>query len=180
MSRGLTGEAALTAAWVVALVATLSVLFIGEVLGQMPCLLCWYQRAFMFPLPIVLGLGLWWQDARVGRYGLALSLLGGAVALLHLIEFEEPFGLSVAESMVAGTPVIAFARGSMPELVRPGLSGALVADVAEAVAAVRVVGRLDRSACRTDAIARFSADRMVDDYARLFEQVAGGGGATNR
>jgi len=108
------------------------------------------------------------------------ALLGGAVALLHLIEFEEPFGLSVAESMVAGTPVIAFARGSMPELVRPGLSGALVADVAEAVAAVRVVGRLDRSACRTDAIARFSADRMVDDYARLFEQVAGGGGATNR
>nr|WP_084863761.1 disulfide bond formation protein B [Salibaculum halophilum] len=84
MSRGLTGEAALTAAWVVALVATLSVLFIGEVLGQMPCLLCWYQRAFMFPLPIVLGLGLWWQDARVGRYGLALSLLGGAVALWHM------------------------------------------------------------------------------------------------
>ncbi|WP_425442465.1 disulfide bond formation protein B [Salibaculum halophilum] len=80
----MTGEAALTAAWVVALVATLSVLFIGEVLGQMPCLLCWYQRAFMFPLPIVLGLGLWWQDARVGRYGLALSLLGGAVALWHM------------------------------------------------------------------------------------------------
>ena len=84
MSRGLTGEAALTAAWVVALVATLSVLFIGEVLGQMPCLLCWYQRAFMFPLPIVLGLGLWWRDARVGRYGVALSLCGGAVALWHM------------------------------------------------------------------------------------------------
>lgn len=84
MSRGLTGEAALTAAWVVALVATLSVLFIGEVLGQMPCLLCWYQRAFMFPLPIVLGLGLWWRDTRVGRYGLALSLFGGAVALWHM------------------------------------------------------------------------------------------------
>ena len=84
MSRELTGEAALTAAWVVALVATLSVLFIGEVLGQMPCLLCWYQRAFMFPLPIILGLGLWWRDAHVGRYGLALSLFGGAVALWHM------------------------------------------------------------------------------------------------
>nr|WP_090929448.1 disulfide bond formation protein B [Palleronia marisminoris] len=80
----LTGEAALIAAWLVALAATLSVLFIGEVLGQMPCLLCWYQRAFMFPLAIVLGLGLWWQDARVGRYGVALSLGGGAVALWHM------------------------------------------------------------------------------------------------
>ncbi|SFH28753.1 disulfide bond formation protein DsbB [Palleronia marisminoris] len=84
MIAKLTGEAALIAAWLVALAATLSVLFIGEVLGQMPCLLCWYQRAFMFPLAIVLGLGLWWQDARVGRYGVALSLGGGAVALWHM------------------------------------------------------------------------------------------------
>ena len=83
MIARLNGEAALTAAWVVALLATLSVLFIGEVLGQMPCLLCWYQRAFMFPLAIVLGLGLWWQDARVGRYGVVLSLCGAAVALWH-------------------------------------------------------------------------------------------------
>ena len=83
MTARLTGEVALTAAWLVALAASLSVLFIGEVLGQMPCLLCWYQRAFMFPLAIVLGLGLWWQDARVGRYGITLSLGGGAVALWH-------------------------------------------------------------------------------------------------
>ncbi len=83
MIAKVTGEAALAAAWLVALAATLSVLFIGEVLGQMPCLLCWYQRAFMFPLAIVLGLGLWWQDARIGRYGVALSLGGGAVALWH-------------------------------------------------------------------------------------------------
>lgn len=108
------------------------------------------------------------------------ALLGGAVALLHLIEFDEPFGLSVAEAMVAGTPVIAVARGSMPEIVRPGLSGALVAGVDEAVAAVAVVSRLDRSACRADAVARFSAGRMVDDYVRLFEQVAGGGVPTSR
>ena len=80
----LTAEPALITAWAVALVATLSVLFIGEVLGQMPCLLCWYQRAFMFPLPVVLGLGLWWQDRGVGRFSLALSLLGGAVALWHM------------------------------------------------------------------------------------------------
>ena len=80
----LSGETALSLAWIIALISSLAVLFIGEVLGQMPCLLCWYQRVFMFPLPIVLGLGLWWQDARVGRYGVALSFCGGAVALWHM------------------------------------------------------------------------------------------------
>lgn len=84
MTGGLAGEMALAAAWVVALAASLSVLFIGEVLGQEPCILCWYQRAFMFPLAIVLGLGLWWEDRRAGRYGVVLSLGGGAVALWHL------------------------------------------------------------------------------------------------
>ncbi|MFV1878052.1 MULTISPECIES: disulfide bond formation protein B [Nioella] len=83
MTSSLRGEAALMAAWIVALFSTLSVLFIGEVLGQMPCLLCWYQRAFMFPLPIILGLGLWWKDTGVGRYGVALSLGGMAIALWH-------------------------------------------------------------------------------------------------
>ncbi len=82
------------------------------------------------------------------------ALLGGALALLHLIDFDEPFGLSVAESMVAGTPVIAYRRGSMPELIRTGVSGALVDDVADAVRAVRadpparpfgVPGRRDRA-----------------------------------
>ena len=69
----LSGEMALAAAWVAALASSLSVLFIGEVLGQAPCILCWYQRTFMFPLAIVLGLGLWWQDRRAGRYGVVLS-----------------------------------------------------------------------------------------------------------
>jgi glycosyltransferase involved in cell wall biosynthesis len=101
-------------------------------------------------------------------------LLGGAVALLHLIEFDEPFGLSVVESLATGTPVIAHPRGSMPEIVRPGLSGSLVRDVRSAVAAVRTAGDLDRAACRADARARFSADRMVDDYQLLFERVVGG------
>ena len=84
MIRRLSGETALAAAWIVALAASLAVLFIGEVLGQMPCLLCWYQRVFMFPLAVVLGLGLWWQDARVGRYGVVLGLGGAAIALWHV------------------------------------------------------------------------------------------------
>jgi glycosyltransferase involved in cell wall biosynthesis len=103
-------------------------------------------------------------------------LLGGAVALLHLIDFDEPFGLSVAESMAAGTPVIAHPRGSMPEIVRPGLSGFLVHDVPDAVAAVRASRGIDREACRADALARFSAGRMVDDYERLFERLVAGDG----
>lgn len=81
--RRVRGDTALAAAWGVALAASLAVLFIGEVLGQMPCILCWYQRAFMFPLAIILGLGLWWQDPRVGRYGVVLSLAGGAISLWH-------------------------------------------------------------------------------------------------
>lgn len=101
------------------------------------------------------------------------ALLGGAIALLHLIDFDEPFGLSVAESLITGTPVIAYPRGSMPELIRPGVSGYLVSDVAGAVLAVGAARGLDRSVCRADAIARFSADRMVDDYLELFERLVG-------
>jgi glycosyltransferase involved in cell wall biosynthesis len=100
-------------------------------------------------------------------------LLGDAAALLHLIDFEEPFGLSVIESLAAGTPVIARRRGSMPELIRDGQTGFLVESVAEAVEAVRTVGDIDRAECRADVLARFTADRMVDDYERLFAQVAG-------
>ena len=77
-------ETALGLAWIVALVASLAALFIGEVMGQTPCVMCWFQRAFMFPLAIVLGLGLWWQDSRVGRYGVALALGGAAVAMYHI------------------------------------------------------------------------------------------------
>ncbi|MCR6704850.1 MAG: glycosyltransferase [Cellulomonas sp.] len=100
-------------------------------------------------------------------------LLGGAVALLHLIDFPEPFGLSVVESMTAGTPVIAYPLGSMPELIRPGVSGVLVRDEADAVAAVPEAAGLDRAAVRADAVARFSSDRMIDDYERLFSCIIG-------
>lgn len=80
----LRGETALWLAWLVALVASLSVLFLGEVLGQTPCSLCWFQRVFMFPLTVLLGLGLWWRDPSIGRYGVVLALAGSAVALWHL------------------------------------------------------------------------------------------------
>ena len=74
-----------------------------------------------------------------------VELLGGAQALLHLIAFDEPFGYSVVEAMACGTPVIAFSRGSMGELIDDGRTGFLVADVPAAVAAVDRVATLDRA-----------------------------------
>ncbi len=101
-------------------------------------------------------------------------LLGGAAALLHLITFEEPFGLSVVEALATGTPVIATPLGSLPELIRHGTTGFLVNGVDDAVAAVGAILTLDRSACRRDAETRFSDDRMVDDYEALFRRVVNG------
>ena len=95
-------------------------------------------------------------------------LLGGALGLLHLIDFDEPFGLSVVEAMATGTPVIAYARGSMRELVDEGVTGWLVRDPDGAVAAVRRLTGVDREQCRRQARTRFSAQRMVADYETLF------------
>jgi glycosyltransferase involved in cell wall biosynthesis len=94
--------------------------------------------------------------------------LGCASALLHPIAFEEPFGLSVVESMTCGTPVIAFGRGSMPEIVDDGVSGYLVDDVAGAIAALDRIGEIDRRRCHTEAVRRFGADRMVADYVDVY------------
>jgi glycosyltransferase involved in cell wall biosynthesis len=101
------------------------------------------------------------------------ELLGGAVGLLHLIGFEEPFGFSVVEAMACGTPVIAHARGSMPEIVRAGEDGFLVASIAEAVDAVDACGSLDRRAVRASVERRFDVGRMVEDYIRLYRHVVG-------
>ncbi len=99
------------------------------------------------------------------------ALLGGAAALLHLIDFDEPFGLSVVESLATGTPVIAQRRGSMPELLDDGRTGFLVDGVDEAVAAVGRLDEIDRATCRETAVARFDQERMVDAYLDLFAEV---------
>ncbi len=98
-------------------------------------------------------------------------LLGGAYALLHPISFDEPFGLSVAESMVCGTPVIAFNRGSMPELIADRETGFLVDTVEEAADAVSNVGHLDRRRCRDDSVSRFSRQTMVKGYLEVYEKI---------
>lgn len=96
------------------------------------------------------------------------KFLGGAAALLHLINFDEPFGLSVVEAMMCGTPVVAVDRGAMGELIQHGVTGMLVADAREAIAAVPLAAGLDRRAIRDRAMARFRQERMVDDYLRVY------------
>lgn len=99
------------------------------------------------------------------------ALLGSVAALLHPIHFDEPFGLSVVEAMACGTPVVAYRRGSMAEIVDEGVTGVLVDDVASAVPAVEVAVSLDRRAIRARAERRFGVDRMVDEYVRVYERI---------
>jgi glycosyltransferase involved in cell wall biosynthesis len=99
------------------------------------------------------------------------ALLGGARALLHLANFEEPFGFSVVEAMACGTPVIATARGSMPEIVRPGENGFLVGSVDEAVAAVGALPTIERTTVRASVEDRFDVGRMVDAYLEVYRRI---------
>ncbi|TGX53649.1 glycosyltransferase family 4 protein [Sphingomonas gei] len=99
-----------------------------------------------------------------------LQALGGARALLHLISFDEPFGLSVIEAMACGTPVIAIDRGSMPELITPE-TGILVGSTDEAIAAIDRVEQIDRAACRKRIVDHFSVEAMADKYIALYERI---------
>ena len=99
------------------------------------------------------------------------EVLGQAAALLHPIAFAEPFGLSVAEAMACGTPVIAYPLGSMPELIEQGVTGFLVADARAAAAVVAAAAALDRAAIRRSAARRFDAGRMVDDYLAVYRRI---------
>jgi glycosyltransferase involved in cell wall biosynthesis len=99
--------------------------------------------------------------------------LQNAAALLVPIQWDEPFGLIAAEALACGTPVIAMARGSMPELIRHGVTGFLCRSTDEMVDAVGRIGAIDRRACRAECERRFSADRMVEDYLAAMRSVVG-------
>lgn len=99
------------------------------------------------------------------------ELLGKAAALLHPINFAEPFGLSVAEAMLCGTPVIAFNKGAMPELIKDRETGFIVNNVEEAVAAVSQIQYINRSACSKWAAGQFSKEKMVKDYISLYHKL---------
>ena len=98
-----------------------------------------------------------------------LALLGGAAATLFPIQWEEPFGLVMIESMLVGTPVIALARGAAPEVVDDGVTGFVVRDVGEMIARVPAARALDRDRCRRRACERWGSLRMMRDYERIYE-----------
>ncbi len=99
------------------------------------------------------------------------ELLGGALGLLFPIDWPEPFGLVMVEAMACGTPVIAFPLGAVPEVMRDGVTGFVVRDVDEAVAAVARLPEIDRAACRRHFEERFSARRMAQDYLAVYRRM---------
>jgi glycosyltransferase involved in cell wall biosynthesis len=105
------------------------------------------------------------------------AFLGGAAALLFPIDWPEPFGLVMIEALACGTPVIAWRRGSVAEVIEHGRTGFIVESMDEAVAAVRAIGTIDRRACRAAFETRFTAARMAADYVSVYERVADRRGA---
>lgn len=99
------------------------------------------------------------------------ELIQGARALLHLVQWSEPFGLVMAEALASGTPVIAMPFGSIPEIVSHGVTGFVVESVDEAVQAISDVGAIDPRVCRQEAVRRFDAARMVDGYMEVYERL---------
>ena len=98
-------------------------------------------------------------------------LLGGAYALLHLINFDEPFGLSMVEAMACGTPVIATGRGSVPEVVMDEVSGFVVSNLNEATEAVAWVPELSREKVYTYVKDRFDVQHMVEEYLKVYRML---------
>jgi len=96
------------------------------------------------------------------------SFLGNAYALLFPIDWPEPFGLVMIEAMACGTPVIAYRKGSVPEVIEDGVNGFVVDNIEDAVDAVQRIGGLSRLQCRHRFEVRFSASRMAKDYVDIY------------
>lgn len=109
----------------------------------------------------------------IGEVGLKEKnkLLRGAKALLFPIRWEEPFGLVMAEAMACGTPVIAFNRGSVPEIVKHGKTGFVVEDEKGLIDAIKIIDKIDRAECRKHVEKHFTIERMVDAYGEVYEKI---------
>jgi glycosyltransferase involved in cell wall biosynthesis len=103
------------------------------------------------------------------------DFLGQAYALLFPIEWPEPFGLVMIEALACGTPVIAYGRGSVPEVLENGVTGYIVESLEAAVQAVAQISAISRTRCRAVFEERFAASRMAQDYLRIYRQLLHGG-----
>jgi glycosyltransferase involved in cell wall biosynthesis len=101
------------------------------------------------------------------------EFLGNAYAVLFPIDWPEPFGLVMIEAMACGTPVIAWRHGSVPEVMKDGVTGFIVEDLDEAVQAIEKLASFDRRKCRQVFERRFTADRMASDYVSIYQQFVG-------
>ena len=96
-----------------------------------------------------------------------------SIVFLAGVAFAEPFGLSAAESMFCGTPVIAFNKGAMPELIVDGKTGFLVNNIDEAAAVVADIKKIDRRSCRKWSESNFSREKMVEGYLHVYKKILG-------
>ncbi|HYE22457.1 MAG TPA: glycosyltransferase family 4 protein [Verrucomicrobiae bacterium] len=99
------------------------------------------------------------------------ELMKNSLCLLHPITWPEPFGLTLIESMACGAPVIAFAMGSIPEVIKHGKTGFVVKDVDGMLDALKNIDKIDRASCRRYALGRFSAQNMASGYEKVYKQV---------
>lgn len=99
------------------------------------------------------------------------ELMSGAIALLHAVQWPEPFGLTLIEAQACGCPVVAFNLGSIPEVVQHGVTGYVVTNLKQMVEAVRKIDEIDRAACRAWALEKFSTARMADGYEAIYQKI---------
>jgi glycosyltransferase involved in cell wall biosynthesis len=103
------------------------------------------------------------------------EFLGGALALLFTIDWPEPFGLAMIEALACGTPIVARPCGSVPEIVRPGVTGFIAREIYELVSAVEKIGSISRERCRREFEERFTSEVMIAKYERLYHRLLGSG-----
>jgi glycosyltransferase involved in cell wall biosynthesis len=149
--------------------AKVDLLIVGKVTKHLP----WSEEYFLREVkPYIDGRRV--RHVEAMPYAELMETMGRARGFLFPLQWNEPFGMVVTEAMAAGTPVLAYARGSMPELIKDGETGFLARDEDEMVQAVASVGKLDRRRCREWVERQFSVERMVESYEKLYCRIAGG------
>ncbi|MGH7769563.1 MAG: glycosyltransferase family 4 protein [Candidatus Binatia bacterium] len=146
--------------------ANVRLLIVGQVTKHLP----WSEEYFVREVrPHVDGKQI--RHVEAMPYAELMQWMGRARGLLFPLQWDEPFGMVVAESMAAGTPVLAYPRGAMPELIQDGATGFLARDEDEMIQAVAAVDKLDRRRCRAWVVDNFSVERMVDGYEKVYGEI---------